>query len=78
MAEPTVDFVPPKRLRIPPRGEALIRFVNDLILHNLRGGAETTKIILPPLVERAYNVVYETSTIEFRNYPEGIATRKKQ
>jgi len=79
MSEPTVTFVSPKRRRIPPRGEAVIRFVNDRILHNLRGGeSETTQIILPPLVERAYNIVYETSTIEFRDYPIGIITRKKQ
>lgn len=78
MAQPTVNFVSPRRRRIPPRGEALVRFVNDLILHNLRGGAITTEILLPPLVERAYNVVYETTTIEYRDYPSGIVTRKKQ
>ncbi len=78
MAEPTVTFTSPKRRRIPPRGEAVLRFVNDLILHNLRGDSEVTEILLPPLVERAYMIVYETSTIEYRDYPAGITTRKKQ
>ena len=78
MAEPTLEFVSPKRHRIPPRGEAILRFVNDLILHNLRRKAGTTEILLPPLVERAYLVVYETNTIEYRDYPSGIITRKKQ
>lgn len=78
MAEPTVKFVSPKKQRIPPRAEAVIRFVNDTVLHNLRLGKDSTQLILPSLVERAYNIVYETSTIEYRKYPSGITTRKKQ
>ena len=78
MSEPTVNFVEPKIKRIPPRGEAVLRFVNDLILHNMRGGEDATEIILPPLMERAYMVVYETTTIEYRDYPAGVVTRNKQ
>ena len=78
MTEPTVTFIPPKSHRIPPRGEAVLRFVNDLILHNLRDEGAITEIILPSLIERAYMVVNETSTIEFRNYPAGVTTRAKQ
>ena len=78
MAEPTIEFVPPRRRRIPPRAEAVLRYVNDVMLHNMRGGADSTQILLPPLVERAYNVVYETNTIEYRDYPTGIITRNKQ
>ena len=75
----TIEFIPPKRVRIPPRGESVLRFVNNTILHNLRGETgNPTTIILPPLVERAYMIVYETSTIEYRDYPYGTSMRVEQ
>lgn len=52
--------------KIPPRAEALLRYAHENLLANARAGKEA-RIVLPSLVSRAYNVVYETSDLLVRN-----------
>ncbi len=52
--------------KIPPRGEALLRYVHENLLMNAREG-KVARLVLPPLVLRAYTVVYETGDLLVRN-----------
>ena len=51
----------------PPRGESLIRIINRNIVKNLMDG-ENADIELPPLIERAFTITYETGNITYREY----------
>mgnify|MGYP000420058671 CR=1 FL=1 len=52
--------------KIAPRGEALLRYVHENLLMNAREG-KVARIVLPPLVMRAYTVVNETGDMLVRN-----------
>lgn len=52
---------------VAPRGESLIRIVNKNIVKNLMEG-QNADIELPPLIERAFLITYETGNITYRDY----------
>ena len=52
--------------KIAPRGEALLRYVHENLLVNAREG-KAARLVLPPLVLRAYTVVNETGDLLVRN-----------
>lgn len=52
--------------KIAPRGEALLRYVHENLLVNAREG-KVARIVLPPLVLRAYTVVNETGDLLVRS-----------
>jgi hypothetical protein len=56
----------PVKRRIIPRADHFLRYINDIILHNLRSEEEEadTIISIPAIVSRAYMVVNETATLE--------------
>jgi hypothetical protein len=54
--------------RIPPRAEHLLRYVNDILVNNLRAGEDQSVIVLPAIVSRAFLVVNETSTLEVQDF----------
>lgn len=59
----------PRPRRIPPRAESLIRYVNDVIVRNLRtGNTDDIVLNLPDIVGLAYKVVNETGTITVHEY----------
>ena len=52
-----------KTKRIPPRADHFLRYINDTVLTNLRARAEETKLQVPGIVERAFQLINETATI---------------
>jgi len=57
-------MVMPKKRRILPRADHMLRYINDVILSNLRAQDTDTVVTLPGLVSRAYMIVNETATLE--------------
>jgi len=51
-----------------PTPDNFIRMVNDNIVGNLRGGHEA-KVVVPPLVERAFILVNATGVLPVTDYP---------
>ncbi|RLI88015.1 MAG: hypothetical protein DRP01_00245 [Archaeoglobales archaeon] len=68
----------PRKHQIPPRAEAWIRYINDSLLRNVSLGEDATSVILPPLVERAYMLLNETTPLDTELYPEGTPFRRRQ
>jgi len=63
----------PRVRRIPPRAESLVRYINDVIVHNLRVGSDEDIIInLPATVSLAYMVTYETGTIAVQEFGNDV------
>ena len=59
----------PARVRyMLPTPENFIRMVNDAIVQNLRNGHEA-KVVVPPLVERAYILVNATGVMPVTEFP---------
>lgn len=54
----------PRKRRILPRADHMLRYINDVILSNLRAQTTDTVVTLPGLVSRAYMIVNETATLE--------------
>jgi hypothetical protein len=55
----------PRKRRVIPRADHFLRYINDIILSNLRARTEEdTTITLPGIVSRAYMIVNETATLE--------------
>jgi hypothetical protein len=56
----------PRIRRIIPRADHVLRYINSIILNNLRSDVpeEDTVITLPSIVSRAYMIVNETATLE--------------
>jgi hypothetical protein len=55
----------PRKRRVIPRADHFLRYINDIILSNLRARTdEDTIITLPGIVSRAYMIVNETATLE--------------
>jgi hypothetical protein len=55
----------PKKRRIIPRADHMLRYINSILLSNLRARTdEDTIITLPSIVSRAYMIVNETATLE--------------
>jgi hypothetical protein len=54
----------PRKRRILPRADHMLRYINDVILSNLRAQDTDTVVTLPGLVSRAYMIVNETATLE--------------
>lgn len=56
----------PRIRRIIPRADHMLRYVNSILLNNLRSDTaeEDTIITLPSIVSRAYMIVNETATLE--------------
>lgn len=42
----------------------MLRYINEVILNNLRAQTEDTVITLPGVISRAYMLVNETATLE--------------
>lgn len=53
-----------RTIRILPRADHLLRYVNSSIIHNLKAEETDTVIVLPGIVSRAYTIVNETTTLE--------------
>lgn len=69
----------PRTKRVPPRAEFLLRHVIDSLITNARRrGAGQTKVYLPPLVERAYAIVFETEPLEVADYTSNDIFIKEQ
>jgi len=68
----------PRKADLPPRGEAWVKYINNSLLRNTSLGGEETSVILPPLVERAYLLVNETSPITVEEYPVTTPFRVEQ
>lgn len=59
----------PRPRRIPPRAENLVRYINDVIVRNLRMQNQDDIVInLPDMVSLAYKVVNETGTLTVHEY----------
>jgi len=54
----------PRKRRILPRADHMLRYINEVILNNLRAQTEDTVITLPGVISRAYMLVNETATLE--------------
>jgi len=56
----------PRIRRIIPRADHMLRYVNSILLNNLRSDTaeEDTVITLPGIISRAYMIVNETATLE--------------
>lgn len=55
----------PRTRRIIPRADHLLRYINDIMLSNLRARTEEdTVVTLPGIISRAYMIVNETATLE--------------
>lgn len=69
----------PRTRRIPPRAEDMARYINDLIVHNLRsGGAEDTVFELPGIVALAYTITNEMGTMTVREFGLDVAFVERQ
>ena len=69
----------PRSKRIPPRAEDLIRYVNDVIVQNLKAQSDDDVILnLPDTISLAYKVVYETGTITVHDYGLDVAFVPRQ
>lgn len=68
----------PRKYQIPPRAEAWIRYINGSLLRNVSLGAADTAVMLPPLVERAYMLLNETTPLDTELYPAGTPFRRRQ
>ena len=51
-----------------PTPDEFIRMINSNIIRNLREGHEA-KVVVPPLVERAYILVNTTGVLPVMDYP---------
>lgn len=55
----------PRKRRVIPRADHLLRYINDIILSNLRARTdEDTVVTLPGIISRAHMIVNETATLE--------------
>jgi hypothetical protein len=52
-----------------PKAENILRLANANMVVNFKKKT-TAKIVLPPLIERAYMLVNETGAIPYRDYTE--------
>jgi hypothetical protein len=64
--------------RIPPRAEHILRYINDILITNLRAGETESVIVLPGIVSRAYMIVNETSTLEVQDFAAGTELVEEQ
>jgi hypothetical protein len=62
--------------KIAPRGEVLLRYVHENLLANAREN-KVARLVLPSLVSRAYNIVYETNDLLVRNLKKAPKLFKK-
>lgn len=51
-----------------PRAEEFLALVTSTLINSLRRG-NATKLIVAPLVQRAYTLVNETGLMPYREYP---------
>jgi hypothetical protein len=59
----------PRSRRIPPRAEDLVRYINGVIVQNLRSrNTDDIVLNLPDIVGLAFKVVNETGTITVHDY----------
>lgn len=77
MADSILKQTPRKR-QIPPRAEAWIRYINESLLRNAEMGEDELSVMAPPLVERAYILLNETTPLEVEEYPVGTLFRREQ
>jgi hypothetical protein len=54
-----------------PTGVDFLRIVQNTILDSLRNGTDI-KLNMPPLIQRAYNLVNETGIIPYRDYERSV------
>jgi hypothetical protein len=63
----------PRVRRIPPRAESLVRYINDVMVWNLRVGSDEDIVLnLPAVVSLAYMVTYETGTIPVQEFDTNV------
>ena len=62
--------------KIAPRAEALLRYAHENLLMNARAD-KVARLVLPSLVSRAYNIVYETNDLLVRNLRKAPKLFKK-
>jgi hypothetical protein len=70
MSSPRITF-------LAPTGTNYIRLIQRNIISNLRKG-NPAQVTLPLIVERAYQVVNETSTIVSSEYPADVVFLERQ
>lgn len=67
-----------KRLKYElPRGEVMVRIVMRNLYGNLRDGNEA-KVLMMPLVQRAYTIVNETGVMPAKDYAADTVILEKQ